>query len=200
MNEQLVCTEDHVYRVGTRRVPGANEVMRALGISDPYDSAYSDWYMARGSAIHKAIEFHLTGRGVNEATLDPQVAPFYRGALRFIEEAGIDGAIGEIERAGFQPTYGYAGKPDYRGLAFRTPAVVDWKSGSLDDSVGLVLALYDLLPDRFGNVSTTPRRRMAVVLDERGGYRKRDYDDRRDYARALAAVDLYRAYHLRRLS
>ena len=176
--------ETHRYAMGGAPMPGVSEIIGSLGLVDI--SHYREWHRARGTAIHLALRFHLEG-DLNWASLDPRIVGYVRSAIRFLEDAKVMAEM--VEQPLGSRVYRFCGTPDVVGMAFGDPAIIDWKSGGLTDTVGLALAGYDIL-DGF-----TYRRRIAVQLQEDGSMpKKRDLDNSRDYPRFLAAADLVNTY------
>ncbi len=190
------CDEEHRYFIGTpgTNVPGVTEILTGLHLVD-----YSNvdvWYRDRGTAIHAAIQYHLEGDLALEH-VDDRIMGFVESGIRFIEEARL--IRSQIERVVASEVYQYAGRADYIGPAFGEPTVIDWKSGALHDVVGLQTAAYDMADPLMVAGQPKPRARMGVQLMEDGSRaKKRDYLDRNDGRRFLAAADLYRRFIFKR--
>ncbi len=190
---------DHVYRFDGVIVPGMSEITTALGIVDR--SYFTEYGRERGSAVHQALEYHMTG-GVDWSSVEERIKGYVESAILFLADAKVKPGPGtHVERPLFHPLLRCAGTPDLVCEAFGEPCVPDWKSGGIGPAAGLVTAGYESmariaypLPGK-GAV----RRRMAVQLHENGTLAtKRDLNDGFDYAYFQSAVTLYNKFILPR--
>lgn len=185
MNLEL--TPDHRYILNGRHVPGCTEPLTGLGLID--SRWFTTYARERGRAIHAAIFYHLTG-GVDWSTVAPEFVPYVDAALRFLDDAQAE-TMG-VEQVVGSETYQFGGTLDWRGKVFGGDlAVVDWKSGFLGPVTGLQLSGYDIATGDDG------KRRIGVKLLPDGTYRKRDFTERTDRGRFLAALDLYRTFNFK---
>jgi hypothetical protein len=192
--------ERHVYTYDGQRVSGVSEVLTGLGIVERV--WFTEFARARGTAVHLALEYLLTGT-LDWTTLDPRIEPYVRAAVRFLEDAqvGENGRI--VERPVYHSMLRYAGTPDLVAEVFGERCVIDWKSGGTG-AAGLATAAYEMAvrnQPRMGECPPSlrqPLRRMVVQLHDDGTYHKRDMMDSSDYPHWQSAVMLFNSYHLPR--
>jgi len=189
--------EEHIYRFGGKRQPGVSEVLTGLGIVE--ENYFTEFSRDRGTAVHTAVEFHLTG-GLDWGSLDPRIRGYVEAACAFLKDAGIEAGPGTIvERPLFHPVYRYCGTPDLVCHAFGHRTVVDWKTGGLG-CAGMATAAYEMLARVHYPMPkpTDVRRRIAVQLYPDGRYKKFDLQDGFDYSDWTSAVTLYNKFHMTR--
>lgn len=185
--------ESHTYSFAGKRVPGVSEILTALGIVNA--TWFSDFARDRGSAVHSALEYLLTGKLLWDK-LDPRIVKYVEAAVRFLDDAKADRESACVERPVWNPTLRYAGTPDLVTNVFGAPAIVDWKTGGTG-AAGLATAAYDMAIRCEWSV-TTPLRRMAVQLKPDGTYKKTDLKDPNDFIDFQAAARLFNRFHINR--
>lgn len=183
--------EKHEYRINGKLVPGVTQIIVGLGLVDTryFTQAARD----RGSAIHKAIEYHLDG-DLHWPSVAEEFKPYVEAAILFVDDSKAK--VESVETPLFNEVLGYGGMPDLIGTFFGDPGIPDWKTGGVDrEAAGIQTALYDMAVSRAGSGQ---RRRFAIQLKKTGKYLLWDLSGRRgsriDYQRATASVDLYRQF------
>lgn len=178
---ELILDGGHRYWREGRRVPGVTEILDGIGLIDT--RWFTQFSRDRGSAVHAAVHFHLE-KDLDWRTVDDRIKGYVEAAITFLDDSKFQTVA--VEQRVFCPSpTAFAGTLDVAGVMAGRESVCDWKSGASTDVHGLQLAAYDLA------LGGKRRRRIGVQLRENGTYKKRDYDDRRDYDRFLAAADLY---------
>lgn len=162
----------HTYRFGGQVVPGVTSILSPLTdfsrVPPHVLQAASDF----GKAVHLACELDDLGE-LDEATLDPALAPYLQAWRKFSAEHAVEWE--QIEQPIYHATLRYAGTPDRFGNVNGRPAVVDIKStAQLYPAVGPQLAAY-------GNVLNPYADRIAVQLKDDGTYVAKPYKDPTDW-------------------
>ena len=185
--------ETHTYTYAGVRVAGVSEVLTGLGIVNP--TWFSEFARERGSAVHSALEYLLTGKLLWDR-LDPRIVKYVEAAVRFLDDAKADREGAWVERPVYHQVLRYAGTPDLVTTVFGDPCIADWKTGGTG-AAGIATALYDMaIRDERG--FERPLRRMAVQLKPDGTYRKTDLKDPNDYIDGQSAVRLFNRFHINR--
>jgi hypothetical protein len=187
--------ERHLYFVDDELVPNVTRIISGLNLQET--RWFTDEAAERGRHVHECVHLLMLG------TLDPaSIFPAYRGyvesAARLLEDAGVDCSKVRTEVRVYNAALGYCGTADYLGPFAGAEACLDWKSGALGAPVGIQTALYDLADPLPGGER---RRRYGAQLKANGKFPnvvaldRKPYDVQGyDYARARAAVDLYRTF------
>jgi hypothetical protein len=160
----------HTYKVDGVYLPNVTSILKEAGIVD--DRFYNTWARDRGSAVHKAIQFHAEG-DLDEASLDPVVTPYFHAYLRWRDEM-VHWVPEFSELKVVNRTLGYAGTVDM-GLITppATRALVDFKTGALTRPVGLQLSAYALAA--WEQERWMANRLIGVQLNEDGSYKMHEY-------------------------
>jgi hypothetical protein len=174
----------HTYTEGGVKLPSVTRIIRAAGLMPPF---YGDEpAMRRGTMVHRACEFHDEG-DLDESTVDPAIAGYLDGWKKFRAETGFVASCIEWRRA--HPIYGYAGTVDRIGVFDGRPTVIDIKTGSFDDWMGIQLAAYEGLAN--STVKIGRHQRLGVVLTAEGKYSVLKFEERSDWPIFLSALSLY---------
>ena len=154
------------------RLSGLRPAM--LHVKDP------EWYLRRGSIIHKAVALMDQGK-LDWTSLDERIVPFVKAAQKFRAECGGKLVAAEMEVADL--TRGIVGHLDaiYRGMRLRGHknklCLVDWKTNQVDDATAVQTAAY-------AEMSTLRiAHRCGVALHDDGSYKVTWFTD---YAGDLA--------------
>lgn len=129
----------HTYTLAGRRLPSVTQV---LGVLDQYESVpLSALEAARefGTHVHLAVELDIAGT-LDEAALDPALAPYLEGWRKYRRDSGIR-IIGSEQRI-VDTVLGYAGTCDVVGEVRGQNVVIDIKSGAVPKSAGPQVAAY----------------------------------------------------------
>lgn len=165
-NGQLVFDPGpHTYHVAGRPLPSVTTCLKNSRIVD-YSHIPQDVLLkasARGTAVHRIIEFDLTG-GVDEESIDARLWGYVVAARKFISEFGLKPE--RVENRVYDIRYGYAGTFDVVGkLSDGAEAIVDWKTGLLLPGHRVQMAGY-----AHGTGEPLRYRRLLVGLRADGDY------------------------------
>ena len=184
MGQGLMLDDDHVYKLNGQVVPSVTQI---VGEFSPFPFKVEDWYLERGTALHRAIQLDMQGK-LDRDTIDPSYEGKFNAYLKFQTEVGIEPEF--IEKMLASKRYGFAGTLDCIGYINGVRWLIDWK-GSVQSSVLLQLGGYFCL---WEELSLTPIASAAAVeLKDNGNYSMNTFDARelRQAHRAfLAALSL----------
>lgn len=182
----------------TERLPRVSEILEAcgLGVQFPMPAGRREWYLARGSALHKAIELDAAGE-LDETSVHSEIAPGLDAYRKFVAATGHTPLIlpgGQIasELELCHPRWRYMGHPDRVGWVNGNLSLLDWKSSVDPKYVSLQLAAYGLLW-RDAHPDHPLQEFLAVRLGFDGTWSIHQIDPRQHEQTFLAAVVLYRA-------
>lgn len=102
--------ESHVYTYQGNRLPSVTGILKDEGFIDI--AWYDEWSRDKGSHVHTAIEYDLTGE-LDEENLDDEIRPYLSAFRKFMAESGFKVQRSEIPQ--MSTTYHYAGKSDLYG-------------------------------------------------------------------------------------
>lgn len=129
----------HTYRLGGRVLPSVTQVLSVL---DQYEGVPAHVLEAArefGTHVHMACD--MDNRGVlDEAALDPALAPYLAGWRQYRRDSGIKILASELRL--HDARLGYAGTCDIFGEVLGRRAVIDIKSGLVPKTVGPQCAAY----------------------------------------------------------
>ena len=100
----------HIYTFGGMVVPSITQILTAEGFVDT--SHYDEWSRDKGSMVHLACHYELTGE-LDYDTVDNEIVPYLTAFSKFIRESGFK--VERSEVPAINKTYGYAGTPDLIG-------------------------------------------------------------------------------------
>ena len=171
--------EAHVYSVDGVVFPSVTQIVSRV---IPRQHYADEWYLRRGSMVHKAVAMLLHGT-LDKDSLDPRIAGYVNAAARAVSENAGDFAKDmEVEMAVHHPVLRYAGTYDF---LFGT-SLWDWKCGDgtlADPQLGGYVAMIE------------PRRKVkscaTVELHEDGTYRMEHYAPARCKALFMACLTMY---------
>jgi len=186
----------HVYtHLDGHRPPGVTTILGGvppwLGLYDQVPTDLLEYKALLGRAVHDATWFYDEGT-LNEARLDPKIAPFVSAWARFRVETDFEPF--ERERPVYHSTLGYAGRPDAIGRTPHDPqpVLVDIKTTAERAAVlaGPQTAAYEQawLAER-GETGVLTR--WSVHLREDGTYRVVPHRSRQDFRVFLAALEIW---------
>lgn len=183
----------HTYRRNGKIVPSVTQVLKHAGIID--DTWYTEASRARGTAVHLACEFHDEG-SLDWDNLHPEVLPRVSAWVKLKEDLGIE--ILASETIHYHETYHYAGKIDRLVLSntWRSPTLLEFKSGTMPMWAGLQTAGYEKMIDTSPWMGATarerpPLRRVGVELRDDGKYKLHEFKDFLDWNAFVGALSVY---------
>lgn len=187
----------HTYRLRGEVLVSITQVLKAVGIARfgrPGTELENDFYLRRGKAVHRACELYSKGT-INYATVTDEIFGYLTGWRKFLEETGFTPE--RIETPGFHEVYRFAGRLDMEGFLpsggiIKVPrggtrAIVELKSGVVEDWVALQTAAQDLLLPGVKR----PRMRIGLQLKPDGGYKPTFFDDSTDHKVFISQVQNY---------
>lgn len=124
------------------RLPRVTEILAAVGLGPDLSMVPPDILLAaqkRGTAVHEAIEALAYGY-LDEAAVDPEIAPYLDAYRRFVRESGHEALASEVEV--IHPAWQYVGHLDRIGWLLGRRVVLDFKTGTAMDGVEYQLAAY----------------------------------------------------------
>lgn len=135
------------YDPSWQGIPSVTEIIAAAGMMPEYKSDDPQYYMDRGSAIHKAVELYEAGT-LNYATVAPEIEGYMESWLKF--RADVLWVTAGQEKTMKHSIYGFKGKPDNWGMmtAKSGLTLIDVKTGTEDPWHYTQLSAYkELLRD-----------------------------------------------------
>ena len=175
----LTRDEKHIYRLDGVVIPGVSQIIREAGMSSFPESGGS-WQSQRGQAVHLACQL-WDEADLDEATLDPAIAPYLEAWKNFLAENKAKVLMNE--QMLYHPTLRYAGTIDRLLLIGEQEFLCDIKTGSKYPEYPIQTAGYALLIDR-------PVGRMCVYLAGNGTFNTSTHRDRSDEQYFLAAYTI----------
>lgn len=190
-SDNLTLDDNHIYRLDGVPIPGVSEILQAAGISD-FSAIPADRIEAScqfGVAVHKACELSDLGT-LDIGVLDNNLRPYLQGWETFRQEYGV--SCEAIEQKLYHPLYRFAGTID-RIAHWRIDdslLIIDIKSGADNPAIAIQLRAYELLVK--GNTQTKEKiKRVAVMLNDTGTYKIKEYNDKNDINIFLSALSIY---------
>ena len=98
--------ETHIYSVGNKKVPSVSEIVQEV-VGLPYVA--DEWYMQRGSAIHRALSLYIQGR-LDEKSVDERIRQYVENGKKAIKDLSLVPTLVEVPL--YHKTLNFAGTPD----------------------------------------------------------------------------------------
>lgn len=177
----------HTYRLRGRVLPSVTQVLQVL---DQYEGVPPHVLeAAREFGVHVHLATELDDRGqLDEAALDPHLAPYLSGWRKFRRESGF--TITGIEQRVVHAKLGYAGTLDRSAIdAKGRLAKIDIKSGMVPKSVGPQVAAYDEADRAMGRWSQRAKRYCVQLMPD--DYRLHVLDDPADWSVFLSCLNVH---------
>jgi hypothetical protein len=174
--------DNHEYRLHGVRLPSVTQIIADAGLYG--DTAYfTDYSRDRGSFIHEAIEYHLSGE-LDEETLDPVIVPYLDAWKKFQAEANYVSDSCEERLA--SDVYHFAGTIDHIGHLGGHFSIIDVKTSVVASAAEQIqTAAYELL------LSARGARRFSLHLANNGRYKLIEHTDRIDGKIFLSCLAVY---------
>ena len=140
---KLELTADHRYLLSGRELPAVTRIIDKLDSFLGIPAELLEAARIRGAAVHEACAL-LVREQLDIDALDDELAPYLRGAARFLAESGITIIASELPLASVR--LGYAGTLDLVGHWRDTECILDWKAtAQVPPTVGPQLYGYERL-------------------------------------------------------
>lgn len=159
-------------------LPSVSEIIRAVGLTADYSSiptAYREIAMARGKALHAAIEMDAEGT-LDDASVHEAIRAPLEAYRRFCKD--VEHAIESTELELVDDRLGFCGHLDRVGTIRGQRAIIDWKLSDRPDLEGAryQLAGYHILDSWCTKPAESPQW-YVVALRKDGTYRLHDLTD-----------------------
>src|SRR3990167_10830019 len=190
MND-LTLDENHIYRYGGVIVPSVTQILQGVGLTD-FSAVPVERLDASGKfgvAAHLACELS-DKETLDENSLHPALLPYLTGWEIYRQEYGL--TFTAIEAQLYSPLYRFAGTIDRIGKwrIDDSPLIIDIKSGVDSPAISIQMAAYELLARGALGIKGKIRR-LAVYLNDRGGYKIQEYKDKNDSMVFLSCLSVY---------
>ncbi len=178
----LTLDDDHVYRLGSKVLPGNTQILKDMGIIDTtYYNMDAAW---RGTAVHEATALYDEYEGdFHWPSVDSRWVGYVRGWERFILESGFRSSL--IERLVLG--VGYGTTIDRLGVLNGRQVVLEIKTGTCPKWVGLQTGMQ-LDACVLQGLARADCGRVAVELKADGKYKLIQCADPSDRRKAMALV------------
>lgn len=182
---EIILTDEHRYFLGGVEYDSVTNILRAEGFMSNYVPADLDWYMERGTMVHKATELWDQDK-LDEESVDPRIRGYLESWKLFQIDRGKIYAPCEIEIKLYDPIYQDAGTLDRIDLDIKTGQSERWHV--------FQVARYNKLAKINGRLEGPDR---TVCLQEDGSYPKVKIYTPAELRRAnetyLCCLNIYRA-------
>jgi hypothetical protein len=181
--------EGHRYLLDGAQVSSVTEIIAPLRKDTGASTETLEWKRQVGKAVHKAIEL-FERNDLETSSLDPMIAPYFEGWVRFKRESGFRAFL--TEQVVWSKKYRYAGTLDVLGTRTDGPApdeLIDakcvWSMGAETavQTAGYALALQE-------SHGIKVRKRGGVQLLRDGTFRFFPYNDANDERVFLACLSV----------
>lgn len=162
--------------------PSVTHVIRAAGAIDTRWS--NQEALDRGTAVHAATAMLDNGLTIKDGTLDPTVAPYVRGWLKFKLASRVK--ILAVEKSVTHKVHGYIGTLDRLVILNKKRGVIDLKTGVPAPWHAIQLAAYAAAVN-----SRIPLKRFSVYLNKKGGFRLVEHTEKTDWAVYLSFLHVH---------
>lgn len=177
----------HTYTVNGVRYPSVTEV---VGMLRPESGARQDvieYKRQIGKALHKAVELY-EGNDLDPDSLDPVVAPYFEGWVKFKRDVGFEMLHSEMIVASTKLRV--AGTLDLVGMRAKLIELLDLKAvWTMGDETAIQTAGYSMLYEEMTGVKVDRRAGLQLLRD--GTYRYHQYKDANDRNVFLACLSVH---------
>lgn len=176
---------EHVYTVGTQRVPSVTQTLAPLVDYSAVPPAVLKRAQELGTAVHLMTQLYDED-DLDTDALSDELLPYLTAWIKFRAETGF--VPETIEQKLYHPTLRYAGTSDRTGIIGGRRAVVDIKKMLvLGPVIGVQLAAYRELHIKAG---TPIEDRYGLGLRADGTYRLVPFTDKGDWPVFLSLLTL----------
>lgn len=177
----------HRYTLDGRELPSVTTVLSILEDWRGVDPGVLARAAEFGTHVHQACALANAGT-LDEATLDPALAPYLAQWRRFLAESGAEVLASEMRV--FHRGLRYAGTLDVLALWKGQRCIIDIKTGQLPRTVGAQTEAYRMAyqSQECGEV---PRRRYCVQLAE-DAYKVHPLTDPADWSIFQSCLNVWR--------
>lgn len=177
----------HAYRLDGQPVPSVTQALQILQDWSHVDPSTLRAAADFGTHVHQAVDLDNRGE-LDEAALDPAIAPYLAAWRRFLAESGATVIASEVRVA--HQTLQYAGTADVIADWRNVLCLIDVKTGQVPRTVGAQTAAYAKAYDST-MCGRTIRRRYCIQLSD-DGYRSHELTDPSDWPLFTAALSCWR--------
>lgn len=188
MAEIVFDGESHTYRVHGHVVPSVTQILAMLQDFGGVSAEVLDRAAEFGTHVHQAVDLY-NKRILDEASLDPALAPYLADWHSFLRDAAAEVLASEVRV--YHPGLKYAGTLDALVRIRNKVAVVDVKTGQVPRTVGPQLAAYELAYSAREDNEHAIRRRLCVQLTG-DGYRIHEQKNPADWSVFVSALNCWR--------
>lgn len=185
---------NHEYFLEGQPIPSVTTVLKDVGIYKFWEGPNSEWYMERGTKVHKAVHFLEKGT-LDRKSLDERIEPYVKAWEKFKEEHIV--VVHDSEIRLYDSALWVAGTADILCDLFweksNIDAVVDIKCGGHQTFYAYQLAGYELL-----SRDQNTRDRFSLHLKDDETYELKKHKEVVDYDIFIGAVNTYHAKKGRR--
>jgi len=177
-------TETHSYYLDGVKLPSVTQVLNSTGVASYQDVPAMEYYLDRGTAIHKACE--LLSRGnLDEDSLDDRIKPYVEAFRKFLSDT--DAVIEQTEVRTYHPAHRYAGTVDAVAVLNGRRCLLDYKTTVVTAWTGIQLAAY---AEMLGGI--TEFRRFGLALTKDKTYKLVPFRDMTDRSVWYAALTVHK--------
>lgn len=201
----LTFDEDkHIYRWNGKSVPSVTQIIGAwlpVKGADFYVNTfsgaiiYADKFEAAGEvgkAIHKACGYVASGQGVDMLAIDSALIPPLKQFSKWVDDLKVK--VRYTESPMYSEKYGFAGTPDIIcevGNDKNIVAVVDIKTGLVNDQVGSQTSAYEILTREFLKIRRIIKRYELILPRDGSPYKFKPLNDKNDLLFFLSRLNQY---------
>jgi hypothetical protein len=186
MNDNINIDENHIYRLGTRRLPSVTQAIQAnfgerlteWHVGERF--YWTEWHAGKGTAVHKAIHYLLEGV-LDWGTVDVRILGKLKAFVKFISETGYEVMHSELML--HSKRYQFAGTIDL--ILHNDHLILGDIKSSLEPYVEIQLGGYSLLWEEKYNSKI--KKACAIVLGDNGTYSLKWYKNIKQAQRLFLA-------------
>ncbi len=171
MNGLTYCDEHHAYKLDGRPAPGIHKILDIVG--EFAGMPDNQGAMARGSRVHKMIEFDLQG-DLHLPDLTDEDKGYLSAYRSAVKQMGLEINPKFVEYLVANRDLWYMTRVDALATWKGYDALINWKTGGFWDFHTLQSAAEVL-------ACKTPKKRVYVYLNDNGTFNYKEFHDPRDF-------------------